>query len=117
MPVMKDGINPNTKPPRGYKTICLLFKNEAQYEQCMTDESKYRKHIEKWAKIHPELFPPEIAEGFIFFGSYHSRKQKIDLRRIEMKKSKEVYQIRPSFLMPYMTARTDDVEKVLFLRR
>jgi hypothetical protein len=99
-----------------YKTICLLFENEAQYDQCMTDDSEYRKHIEYWTEIHPELFPPDVGEGFLFYGSYHSRQQQIDLRRIEMKKSEEVYQIRPSFLMPYMMARTDDVEKALFLR-
>lgn len=52
----------------------------------------------------------------MFYGSYRSRKQQINLRRIEMKENGEVYQIRPSFLMPYMTAHTDDVEKALFLR-
>jgi hypothetical protein len=77
----------------------------------MTDDSEYRKHIENWAEIHPQLFPPEIGEGFHFYGSYRSRKQQIDLRRIEMKKSKEVYQIRPSFLMPYMAAKTSESYK------
>ena len=112
----KNGIDPKPKPPRGYKTICLPFENEARYEQCLRDDSEYRKHLEHWAGIHPELFPPEIGEGFIFYGSYRSRKRRIDLRRIEMKKSREVYQIRPSFLMPYLTAQTDEVEKALYLR-
>jgi hypothetical protein len=118
MPVMNEkiGINPNPKPPRGYKTICLPFENEARYEQCLTDDSEYRKHLEHLARIHPELFPPELGKGFIFFGNYRSRKRQINLRRIEMKENGEVYQIRPSFLMPYMTAKTADVEKALYLR-
>lgn|GEM_PF-3022078 len=40
------------------------------------------------------------------------------MRRIQLKnKSKDVRQIRPSFMMPYMIAETEEVEKALYLRR
>jgi hypothetical protein len=40
------------------------------------------------------------------------------MRRIMLKNnSRAVYQIRPSFMMPYMIGETVDVEKALFLRR
>ena len=38
------------------------------------------------------------------------------MRRIKLKNGKS-YQLRPSFMMPYMIARTDEVEKALYLRR
>ncbi len=40
----------------------------------------------------------------------------VRLRRIELHTG-SVFTIRPSFVMPYMTGYTDDVEKPLFLRR
>jgi len=46
---------------------------------------------------------------------YFSEKLSILTRRIKI--AGVAYTIRPSFAMPYMTAKTDDVEKVLFLRK
>lgn len=40
------------------------------------------------------------------------------MRRIMLKnQSQDVYQIRPSFMMPYMISETIDFEKALYLRR
>ena len=44
-----------------------------------------------------------------------SKKLSIPIRRIEIAGTS--YTIRPSFVMPYMTGLTDEVEKVLFLRK
>lgn len=65
---------------------------------------------------NPELFPEEIHQGFNFCGYVESKKQEIKMRRIKLRNN-EVYQIRPSFLMPYMIAKTDEIEKALYLRR
>jgi hypothetical protein len=81
----------------------------------MEETSSCRQHIELVYQQHPELFPPGFEMGFIFKGTYHSKKQDIDLRRIRLKASDETYQIRPSLLMCYMVARTDEVEKALYL--
>jgi hypothetical protein len=62
-----------------------------------------------------ELFPEEIKQGFNFYGYVESKKQETKMRRIKLRKN-EVYQIRPSFLMPYMIAKTDEIEKALYLR-
>ena len=40
---------------------------------------------------------------------------RLDIRRIEIKDT--AYTIRPSFIMPYMTGRTDEVEQALFMRK
>jgi hypothetical protein len=65
---------------------------------------------------YPELFPPEIGSGFSLHGSYTSTKQELVVRRIKMSVSGQVCQIRPSFVMPYMSAKTDEIEKALYLR-
>jgi hypothetical protein len=39
------------------------------------------------------------------------------VRRIKLKASAEVFPVRPSFVLPYCVARTDEVEKALFLRQ
>jgi len=35
------------------------------------------------------------------------------MRRIQIKSDKEVYQVRPSFLMPFMIGKTEEVSKGL----
>jgi len=44
---------------------------------------------------------------------YHSRKTGWDLRRIELR-NLDCYLVRPSFLMPYLAGRTEDVQAPLF---
>lgn len=48
---------------------------------------------------------------------YQLKKQQVTLRRIKLKTSGAVIGIRPSFLLPYGVARTDEVEKALYLRQ
>jgi hypothetical protein len=74
-----------------------------------------RQYLESLRQQRLELFPPGFEQGFVFKGTYHSKKQDIDLRRIKV--SGQTYQIRPSFLMPYLVARTGEVEKALYLRQ
>lgn len=67
---------------------------------------------------HPEIFPQALAAGFSFHDTYRSRKQHgLVLRRIKLTQSSEVFTLRPSFVMPYLVARTEEVEKALFLRQ
>ena len=62
----------------------------------------------------PELFPPEIAQGYQMKDHHCSNKLNLTIRRIRI--GKESYTIRPSFV-PRMTGKTQDVEKALFLRK
>lgn len=107
----------NAKPSRGDKTICLPFESEEQHQACLPDRPSYRQHLDKMLAQFPEAFPPEIGPGFRFFGSYRSKKQQQSLRRLQMKASQNVYQVRPSFLLPYQVARTAEVEKAIYLRQ
>lgn len=102
---------------RGDKSICLGFESEAEYAKCLEDETRFRRHLTWMYAEHPELFPKEMSSGFNFYGFVESKKQKVKMRRIELKKNGVVYQIRPSFIMPYMVSRTEDVDKALYLLR
>jgi hypothetical protein len=59
------------------------------------------------------LFPPEIRRGYRMKDTYTSRKTGWKLRRIDLRND-ESYLVRPSFLMPYLTGRTEDVQAPLF---
>ncbi len=103
--------------PRKARSLCLPFESEAAYARCLADRASYRSYLMEQYQRHPELFPSEWAAGFHLHGGVHSKKQGLYQRRVKLKSDGTVYQIRPSFIMPYMIGRTDAVEKSLFLRR
>lgn len=100
-----------------HKHICLPFDSEEHYRSCLQDLTVYRHHLAQQFLAHPELFPKAFSEGYTFHDCYDSRKLKLLLRRIKLKQSREVFTLRPSFVMPYMVARTDDIEKAIYLRQ
>lgn len=105
-------------PSRGQKHICLFFESEEFYKACVEDLTKYRAHLTKEQQRHPELFPQAFAGGFSFHDRYQSSKHKgLTLRRIRLKQTGEVFTLRPSFVLPYLIGRTEDVEKALYLRQ
>lgn len=98
------------------KGICLAFPSEEDYDKCMKDPCAFRQFLTDMYSQHPELFPRQMAQGFTFhsFTPFSRKQEGFRMRRIELADG-EVYQIRPSFMMPYLIARTDAVEKPLFL--
>lgn len=100
-----------------HKHICLPFDSEAHYSDCTKDLTLYRHYLQQQLATHPELFPKAMSEGFTFHDSYLSRKLNLRLRRIKLKASGAVFTLRPSFVMPYLVARTDAIEKALYLRQ
>ena len=103
------------EPSRG-KSICVPFESEAHYEACVADPECFRQHLEALHAEHPELFPERFAEGFGFHDKSWSIKQQLWTRRIEITATEERFQVRPSFVLPSMAARTEEVEKALYLR-
>jgi hypothetical protein len=104
-------------PKQQDKSICIPFPSEAEYHSCIQDRAMFRSHLQETYALHPELFPTQMLSGFTFHGFVHSQKQQFSLRRIKLKQNGEVYQVRPSFMMPYMIGKVDDIEKALFLLR
>lgn len=99
---------------RKNRTICLPFSQE-DYLAKILDPTLFRNSIDDQIKLLPELFPIEIANGYLMKDLYYSKKQHIPLRRVEI--NGIPYTVRPSFLMPYMTGIVDDIEKALFFRK
>ncbi len=60
----------------------------------------------------PELFPPEIVDGYQMKDIYQSRKQPVFIRRIKI--AGVPYTIRPSFMMPCLKGIVDDIQGALF---
>jgi hypothetical protein len=94
--------------------LCVMQKQ--QYGKCVENHWECRKYLNGQIKARAELFPEAISVGYSFHDKYQSRKLKLTLRRIKLKQSEEVFTIRLSFALPYCVARTDDVEKALYLR-
>ena len=101
------------------KTICIAFPSKEFYQTCLDDTKVCREFLVKRFDQYPELFPPDMKNGFKFHGfSTTSKHDDFRMRRIRLaNQNLDAYQIRPSFMMPYMIAETDEVEKALYLRR
>jgi hypothetical protein len=99
---------------RNNRTICLPFSQE-EYNACIKNALEFRTCIDKRLELFPELFPPEITKGYLMKDVYQPKKQPFPIRRIEI--ADTAYTIRPSFLMPYLTGTTEEVEKALFMRK
>ena len=101
-----------TEPVRGHRTICIPC-SQREYEQVVDDPEAFRKLVDQQINASPELFPPEIHRGYRMKDAYTSRKTGWKLRRIELRNLR-CYLVRPSFLMPYLSGRTEDVQAPLF---
>jgi hypothetical protein len=104
-----------TRSSRGHRTICLPIAEET-YRQIVGSPSEFRRAIDDCFRQRPELFPADVAHGYQLKDKRRSAKQGLLIRRI-VTSDGTAYSIRPSFLMPYLTARTEDVEGPLFLRK
>src|SRR5438270_2390872 len=102
----------SSRPVRGHKTICIPCSQQ-QYEQAVDDPKEFRRLLNQQIEATPDLFPPEIGRGYRMKDVYRSRKTGCKLRRIELR-NLQCYLVRPSFLMPYLSGHTEDVQAPLF---
>lgn len=105
-----------SKAPRQQSCTICLPSTEAEYRKIMQGWPKVRSWLQRCYKRMPELFPADFGLGFAQRDSRTSKKTSLRLWRISLNRGGN-YSIRPSFVMPHMTARTEDVEKGLFLRK
>ncbi len=99
---------------RKCRTICLPFSSPL-YNEIVSDAKKFRAHLDDMIEQFPELFPAKILNGYEMKDISRRKKLAIDIRRIKVDGTN--YSIHPSFVMPYMTAMTEDAEDALFLRK
>jgi len=99
-----------------FKAICLWVKNEDQYLELIDDTKRLRAHLnEVWSRF-PELFPHSFGQGFHFHDRRTSKKLGLELRRIKLVATGQVYLLRPCFVMPYCCARVQELEQAFYLR-
>ena len=111
----QDETQQQSSAPRHH--ICLPFESEDHYRQCIDDTKAFRLFLDHQSQIHPELFPASFADGYEFHSHYTVKKQGLVIRRIKLWETGQLFSLRPSFLMPYAIARTDSLEKALYLRQ
>jgi hypothetical protein len=100
----------------------ILPLNLEMYNHLIDDHVAYREYVDTMLTECPELFPSDMQLGYTWHDILSSKKMpEVRLRRIKLKHPNaagkdQVLTIAPSFVMPYMTGYTDEVEKALFLR-
>jgi hypothetical protein len=104
-----------TQASRGHRTLCLPIEEES-YRRIVADPGEFRQAIDECFRQSPELFPANFAQGYQLKDDRISAKRGLPIRRI-VTRDGIAYSVRPSFLMPYLTARVEDVEGPLFLRK
>ena len=82
----------------------------------INDTVRFRAWITEQHELHPELFPEPFALGFSMKDSRTSAKLGVVIRRIQLRDG-SAWSIRPAFVLPGMTARTQEVHQALFLRK
>src|SRR5512135_2178096 len=104
-----------TRSPRLQRTLCLPI-DEDRYRTVIDRPQEFRRLLDDCFRRMPELFPSSFARGYRLKDRRVSAKRGLPIRRVRLRDG-SVYSVRPSFLMPYLTARTEDVEDPLFLRK
>lgn len=104
-----------TRSSRGHRTICVPISEEL-YPQIVNDPQEFRRTLDERFREMPELFPENFAAGYQLKDGRMSVKLDVLIRRIVLNDG-VAYSVRPSFVMPYMSARTQDVQAPLFLRK
>jgi hypothetical protein len=100
---------------RRCSTICLPIDQD-DYAQRVGDPTAFRAWLDQSFRDHPELFPKDFATGYHLKDDRSSKKTGVRLRRLRLKATGATFSVRPSFVVPYHSARTDDVQGPLFLR-
>jgi hypothetical protein len=100
---------------RRCSTLCLPISKD-DYLQAVDSPTAFRSWIDQAFRNSPELFPKDFSHGYTLKDSRRSLRRQLGIRRIRLKATKQVFSVRPSFVMPYMTAWTDEVDHPLFLR-
>ena len=102
--------------PRGCSTLCLPISPDL-YQQVIGSPQRFRHTPDQCYRDSPELFPKAFAQGYTLKDQRVSAKLGLRLRRIECQATGEAFSVRPAFVLPYLTGRTDEVADPLFLRR
>ena len=100
---------------RPCSTICLPIGKGA-YLDLIHDPGRFRAWLDGAFRDCPELFPEAFARGYALKDDRTSARTGLRIRRVRLLTTGQSFSVRPSFVLPYMAALTDEVESPLFLR-
>lgn len=95
------------------RTIVLEIPEES-YDSFMEHQEIAHEILGAHLLGHPELFPQGTENGYMLNGKTRMSK-KLGVRMRKIKVGGISYRIRPSFILPYFRAKTNEVSKALFL--
>ena len=101
----------------GDKTICLPIEDGLDYGTLVEDSAAFRHYLDQQITAHPELFPEGIELGYRLHGWVKSSRQQLKTRRILLPRTMAAYQLRPDFVLPYMSDTAAMADKALYLRK
>ena len=119
-------LNKNTKSNSKQEKRNSLSKalrlpmDEENYEEVISNPKLFRKNLDEYYQQYPELFPESMSKGYHLHGFTRcSTKMNLRFRRIlvDPKGERSCYNIYPSFVMPYMRGKTDELANMLFLNK
>lgn len=94
----------------------ILIIDQKEYKHIVNNNAAFKSYFSQQIASYPELFPELVLQGKWTLNGYapKSKKQKIKIRRIKLSDG-SVWQIHPSFVMPYMSCSCKEASKYLFL--
>ena len=102
--------------PSTHTAICVRFDSQDHYRELVNDKLAFRAHLLAAHQAHPELFPSGFA-SFHFHSMRHRCRVDLPIRRVRLPQTRQVFAIRPSFLMPGAIGTTDEFAHPLNLKR
>lgn len=113
--VCRDRVMPDKVTPRGSQQICVPMTRD-NYERIWDDAEQVRRFLAPLIQTAPELFPAGMPAGFQLTGrlAESAKLPGIRLRQIRLRNG-EVFTLRPSFVMSYMTGFVEELEHPLLL--
>jgi len=57
-------MSTNQSTPRKQRTITVPF-NQEKYSDTVKNSRLFRQNLNEFINLHPELFPPEIKNGYL----------------------------------------------------
>jgi hypothetical protein len=89
------------------KRICIPISRE-EYDEIFDNRRRFREMLDGFIEMYPELFPPDIKQGYQLYGL---RRQSIKMPDVKLRRiclnvtdeqgQRQVYTIAPSFVLPY----------------
>jgi hypothetical protein len=113
--INRDRSRTDVQGSRGAKQVVIPMSYE-EYQQCWRDAGRTRELVDRTLAEHPELFPPAMRAGYALhgFGRASQKLAGIRLRKVRLPDG-SAFHLRPSFVMPYMSGRADELEYPLLL--